>query len=78
LVLTHVFFGHLGNILKRESYVDTVIGSGHWYITRLRDGKQVESTDVAVSKDGKTMNATGRGTDAKRKPYESLQVFDRQ
>jgi len=56
----------------------TVMNPGDWIFTFLQNGKQVTTVRVVVSKDGKTGNETTKGTDAKGKPFEQLQVFDRQ
>ncbi len=56
----------------------TVMNPGDWIFTVLQDGKQVTTVHVVVSKDGKTANETTKGMDAKGKPYEHIQIFDRQ
>jgi len=61
-----------------QSYVDTVVEPGNWYMADLRDGKQVGVTHVFVSKDGKTMQFAAKGTDAQGKPSETLSVFNKQ
>jgi hypothetical protein len=61
-----------------EMYVVTRISGGEDYWTTLRDGKQVGVGHWTVSKDGKTIHGTGKGIDAKGKPYEELWVGDRQ
>jgi hypothetical protein len=56
----------------------TMIGPGEWYTTTLQNGKQVSVLHSVISKDGKTMQVTTKGTDAQGKPYESLGVLDKQ
>ena len=56
----------------------TVINPGDWIFTGMQSGRQVYTVRVVVSKDGKTANETTRGVDAKGRPFEQLQVFDRQ
>lgn len=58
--------------------VVTVISPSDFYLTLLQDGKQVQVTHILVSKDGKTMRNTIKGTDAKGKPFEGLVVWDKQ
>ena len=58
--------------------VVTRIGGGEDFWTGLQNGKQVEVSHWVVSKDGKTMSGTGKGTDAKGSPYEFLYWCDRQ
>ena len=61
-----------------QSYIDTVLEPGNWYLTVMQEGKQVSLNHGVISKDGKTMTMTTKGTDAQGKPSESLGVFDRQ
>lgn len=61
-----------------ESVILTVINPGDWLFTVLQNGKQVTTVRVVVSNDSKTAIETTKGTDAKGKPFEQLQVFDRQ
>jgi hypothetical protein len=56
----------------------TVIGPGDAYVTTLRNGKQVSWDHYVVSKDGKTLTITSKGTDANGKPAEALYVLDKQ
>ena len=58
--------------------VITVIGPGDFYETALQNGKQVRVEHIVVSKDGKTLRATIKGTDAQGQSYEQLEVFDKQ
>jgi hypothetical protein len=61
-----------------ESGVSTEINPGEWYATFLQNGKQVEMIHTVVGKDGKTMRLMIRGTDARGKSYEGMELFDRQ
>jgi len=63
---------------NNEQSFDTVVEQGDWYHTALRNGKQVEVIHGIVSKDGKTMRQITKGIDEKGKPYESVEVYDRQ
>jgi hypothetical protein len=73
-----------GGVVKSQTLsaawiaVVTVINPGDFYETLLQDGKQVQVTHAVISKDGKTMRNTIKGTDAKSKPYEGLVVWDKQ
>jgi hypothetical protein len=74
-----------GGIVKSEPpspkgtvlYV-SVIGPGDAYLTTLKDGKQTVLDHYVVSKDGKTLTVTTRGTDEKGKPAEAVYILDRQ
>jgi hypothetical protein len=46
--------------------------------TQKRAGKAVGTTTRTVSKDGKTMTLTSKGTSAKGTPYDDVLVFDKQ
>jgi hypothetical protein len=50
----------------------------NWFFTTLQNGKQVRVTNVIISKDGKTIRETTKGADAQGKPYEHVQIFNRQ
>ena len=63
---------------EREQSFDTVVEPGNWYHTSLQNGKQVEVIHGIVSKEGKTMQQITKGTDAKGKPYEEIEVYDKQ
>ena len=63
---------------KGESVIQTRVDAYSVYFTTLQDGKQIERTHCVVSKDGKTITCTARGMDAKGKPYESLDYFEKQ
>jgi len=61
-----------------ESFVETVIEPGNRYLTILKDGKQIGVSHLVISRDGKSLTITDKGTDAKGKPYESVSVYNRQ
>jgi hypothetical protein len=42
-----------------------------------KEGKEVGTGTRVISKDGKTMTLSGKGTDAAGKPVESTLVFDK-
>jgi len=73
-----------GGVVKYENApegqmsVTTMISPSEWYGTSLSGGKQVAFGHYVISKDGKTMTRTGKGTDDKGKPYESLAVWEKQ
>ena len=46
--------------------------------TYTRGGKVVETVHVLVTKDGKTVTATVKGTDAQGNPLDHVEVYDRQ
>jgi hypothetical protein len=79
-------FPKQGGILKEQqpsltegiSFVETVTDPGNWYVTALENGKQVELIHKTVSKDGRIMRQTIKGTDPKGKPYEGLLIYDKQ
>jgi hypothetical protein len=43
-----------------------------------KGGKEIRSTQTVISKDGKTMSATIKGTDAQGKPASGVLVFEKQ
>ncbi len=61
-----------------EISIETVLEPGDRFLTSLKDGKQVEVQHLVISKDGKSMKITDRGTDAKGRPYESVSVYKKQ
>jgi hypothetical protein len=67
-----------GGPSKDSLNVVTRISGGEDYWTILQNGKQVGVSRWVVSKDGKTMSGTGKGTDAKGKPSEYFYFCDRQ
>jgi hypothetical protein len=60
------------------TFVQTLIAPGEWYVTTMRNGKQISVRHKVISKDGKTMTQTYRGTDSEGKPFEQLEVYDKQ
>jgi hypothetical protein len=60
------------------TYVQTLIAPGEWYVTTMRDGKQISVRHKVISKDGKTMTQTYKGTDPEGKPFDQLEVYDKQ
>jgi hypothetical protein len=46
--------------------------------TDSKDGKAYETSHIVVSADGKSMHATGKGTDPQGKKYENVEVWDKQ
>ena len=46
--------------------------------TTTRDGKVIQTAHTVVSKDGKTLTHTVKGTDAQGNPFEHVEVYDRQ
>jgi hypothetical protein len=46
--------------------------------TIMQDGKVIQAVHTVVSKDGKTLTRTIKGTDAQGKPVDRVEVYDRQ
>ena len=46
--------------------------------TTTRDGKDLETIHSVISRDGKTLRRTARGTDRQGKSYESSQVWEKE
>jgi hypothetical protein len=67
-----------GALPEGTSVVVTMIAPGEWYTTYLQKGKQVQLIHSVISKDGKAMHLTTKGTDAQGKPTETSVVFDKQ
>ncbi len=61
-----------------KSIVFTKIDAYVACFTTLQNGKQIEVGHYVISKDGKTMQGTIRGTDASGKPYEVQVWLDKQ
>jgi hypothetical protein len=61
-----------------ELTVVTLIGPGDFFVTILQKGMQVQVQHVLVSKDGRSMQITTKGTDDKGKPFERLLAYERQ
>ena len=70
----------LENVPSMEgiSIIETLIAPGEWYVTFLKDGKQLLAVHKVVSKDGKTMNLTYIGADAQGNCFDQIDVYDRQ
>jgi len=60
-----------------SSYIETRIDAGEVYWTLLQNGKQTSVSHFVVSQDGKTLFGTTKGTDAKGKPFEALEVWEK-
>jgi hypothetical protein len=58
--------------------VETLIAPGDWYVTYLKDGKQVVVIHKIISEDGRTMSLISKQADAQGKPCEQMVVYDRQ
>jgi hypothetical protein len=56
----------------------TVISPSESYLTILKDGKQVEAVHEVISKDAKSMQLLVKGKDSQGKPFETIEVFDKQ
>jgi hypothetical protein len=54
------------------------VGTGEWYTTFLRDGKQVQLAHKVISEDGKTMQVTYTRITPQDDDFEEVQVFDKQ
>lgn len=67
-----------GGYAEGVSGVGTRIDENTVLFTTIQNGKQIEMEQCVVSKDGKTLNCTAKGTDAKGKPFETLTVYDKQ
>lgn len=59
-------------------YVETLIEPGHWYVTIMRDGKQIGSYQKIVDKDGKTLRQTLKYLLPEAKLLEVLMMYDKQ
>ena len=55
-----------------------MIDPNNSYGTYMLNGKQIFVGQSVVSKDGKTMRLTAKGTDPQGKPFEQVTVFDKQ
>jgi hypothetical protein len=64
-------------LAEGQSTVEALLAPGDWYVIYMRNGQQYLTMHKVVSKDGKTMRQTMKGL-AQGKPYEQVQVFDRQ
>jgi hypothetical protein len=63
---------------KAQDPFETLIAPGDWYVTFLQNGKQRGVIHKVISKDGKTMTQPRKGVDAQGKPFEHIEVYDRQ
>lgn len=70
----------LENVPSMEgiSIIETLIAPGEWYVTFLKDGKQLLAVHKVVSKDGKTMNLTYIGADAQGNRFDQIDIYNRQ
>jgi hypothetical protein len=64
--------------VEGELSVVTLIDPADFYVTIMQKGKQVQIQHVVVNKDGKSMKVTSKGIDDKGKPFETIDVFDKQ
>jgi hypothetical protein len=67
-----------GDLPEGMTIVSTKIDDNNVCATYMLNGKQVFVGQSVVSKNGKTMRITTRGTDAQGKLFEQVAVFDRQ
>jgi hypothetical protein len=49
-----------------------------WDATIMQDGKVIQTVHTVMSKDGKTLTRTIKGTDAQGKTVDHVEVYDRQ
>jgi hypothetical protein len=75
--------GIAGSVQEVTSYegiliVETLIAPGDWYVTYLKDGKQVVVIHKIISEDGRTMSLISKQADTQDKPCEQRVVYDRQ
>ena len=54
------------------------VESGDWFITTIVNGRNVFLRHMMVSKDGKTLIETFKGTNMEGKPIDAMAVSDRQ
>ena len=59
------------------TFIETLVSPGNWYVTTLRDGKQVIVRHKVVTADGKAKRETVHGTDEHGQPFEQIEVFER-
>jgi hypothetical protein len=52
--------------------------TGNRFLTTLKNSKQIEVQHLVIGKDGKTMNITAKGADAKGRPFENVSVYEKQ
>jgi len=70
-----VTFQRNANAPAGAPLIATMIAPGNVYLTFLQDGKQV--VHAVISKDSKTNRWTVTGMDAKGKPIEGLEIWDK-
>jgi len=65
---------------RGRSLVETLIVPGEWYVTYMRDGKQYLIVHKVVSKDGRTLFQTWKGSAglASGQLVDSTRVYERQ
>jgi hypothetical protein len=54
------------------------VDANNWNIVRKKDGKITQNAKNVVSKDGKTLTITTRGTNAEGKTFNNRAVYDKQ
>ena len=54
------------------------VGSGDWFISTIVNGRNVLLRHMMVSKDGKTLIETFKGTNMEGQPIDAMAVSDRQ
>jgi hypothetical protein len=67
-----------GNLPDGMTVVSTKIDPNSSCATYMLNGKQVFVAQSVVSKTGKAMRITAKGTDAQGKPFEQVAVLDKQ
>jgi hypothetical protein len=67
-----------GNFPEGMTIVSTKVDPNTSYLTVMLNGKQILVSQGVVSKNGKTMRNTAKGTDAQGKPIEQVTVLDKQ
>ena len=63
---------------KEISYVPLLIEPGHWYVSVIINGRQSVVMHKTISKDGRILQMSVKGTDTQGKPLDDLYVFERQ
>ena len=61
-----------------NAIIETFVDPGEWYVTFLRDGKQLSAVHKVVSKDGKTLTQTTTGLAPDETFFEQIEVYDKQ
>jgi len=67
-----------GDLPGGMTMVSTRIDSNNSYLTFMLNGKQIFVGQSIVSKNGKSMTTTIKGTGPQGKPFEQVGVFDKQ